>query len=77
MTILTTGSVSSTADQRSTAATATNAPHGGTPSAWCRCADGKLPRASRDLGRAIDAQTTAQVRNRHATLLAFSPGGAP
>jgi chromosome partitioning protein len=81
MAILTTCNGSSTADQRSTANIATDAPHRDMPSAWDRCADGKLPLGllsrCRDLGRAIDAQTAARARNRHATLLAFSPGGVP
>ena len=82
MTILVTASGASTADRRSTAKTAPNAPHGGMPLAWGRCcADGKPPLGllshCRDLGRAIDAQTAAQVRNLQATLLAFAPGRMP
>ena len=81
MTILTTCSGSSTADQRSPSNIATDAPHRDMPSTWDGCADGNLPLGllsrCRDLSRAIDAQTAAQARNRHATLLAFSPGGEP
>jgi chromosome partitioning protein len=80
-TILSTCSGSSTADQRSTANIASVAPHRDMPSAWDRCADGKLPLGllsrCRDLSRAIDARTAAQARNRHATLLPFWPGGVP
>jgi hypothetical protein len=69
------------ADQRSTANTATDVPYGGMPLAWGRCIDGKAPLGllsrCRDLGRASEAQTAAQVRNRLATLLAFSPKGTP
>jgi hypothetical protein len=81
MTIPATDSGLRRADQRSTANTAPDVPHGGMPFAWGRCIDGKAPLGllspRRDLGRASEAQTAAQVRNRLATLLAFAPGGTP
>jgi hypothetical protein len=64
-----------------TASPFTDVPYGGMPLAWGRCIDGKAPPGllsrCRDLGRASEAQTAAQVRNRLATLLAFSPKGTP
>ena len=82
MTILTTCSGSSTADQRSTA----NIAHRRAPSRHAVdvgpcCADGKPPLGllsrCRDLGRAIDAQTAAQARNLPGHAPGIPPGGMP
>jgi hypothetical protein len=79
MTILTAGS--SVAGKRLTASPFTDTPSASMLWAWVRSIDRLLTYwrlgRCRYFGCAIDLQATAQVRNRLATLLAFSPKGTP
>jgi hypothetical protein len=81
MTIPTAGNRVTVADQRLTASPFTDAPDGSILLACDRSIDRRLTYwrfgRCRYLGRASEAQTAAQVRNRLATLLAFSPKGTP